>query len=135
MTTAHALQTPSTPRNFCSMDAAPILATMPKPAPAKPQAPQQARVLDLFGEDEPLGQAYGSNPRRPTAAVRRYRTRANVSVSAWLRTAHTSHAAGHDKKTASAWSCSGFGTNRPAIECQGGNGSGECRRRAYPGGP
>ena len=54
MTTAHALQTPSTPRNFCSMDAAPILATMPKPAPAKPQAPQQARVMDLFSGDTSL---------------------------------------------------------------------------------
>ena len=102
MTTAHALQTPSTPRNFCSMDAAPILATMPKPAPAKPQAPQQARVLDLFGEDASLsGKLTG---RTHADRLRQYEgiaPRANVSVSAggYVNRAHFAAAAGHDKKT------------------------------------
>ena len=102
MTTAHALQTPSTPRNLCSMDAAPILATMPKPAPAKPQAPQQARVVDLFNGDTSLsGKLTG-----PTHAdrLRQYEgiaPRANVGVSTSGKTnlAHFAAASGHDKKT------------------------------------
>ena len=102
MTTAHALQTPSAPRNLCSMDAAPILATMPKPAPAKPQAPQQAPVMDLFNGDTSLsGKLTG-----PTHAdrLRQYEgiaPRANVGVSAGgdVNRVHFAAASGHDKKT------------------------------------
>ena len=69
MTTAHALQTPSTPRNLCSMDAAPILATMPKPVPAKPRAPQQAPVVDLFNGDTRLS---GKSGRAHADRLRQY---------------------------------------------------------------
>ena len=102
MNTAHALQTPSTPRNFCSMDAAPILATMPQPASAKPQSPQQARVLDLFGGDASLsGKLTG---RTHADRLRQYEgiaPRANVGVSAQgnVYWAHGAMAAGHDTKT------------------------------------
>ena len=84
------------------MDAAPILATMPKPAPAKPQAPQQARVLDLFGADKSLSAKLTG--RTHADRLRQYEgiaPRANVGVSAradvfW---AHGAMVAGHDAKT------------------------------------
>ena len=107
MTTAHALQTPSTPRNFCSMDAAPILATMPQPVPVKPRTPQQARVMDLFGEDKSLsGKLTG---RTHADRLRQYEgiaPRANVGVSAggYVNRAHFAAAAGTIRRPASQWS-------------------------------
>ena len=130
MTTAHALQTPSTPRNFCSMDAAPILATMPKPAPAKPQAPQQARVLqDLFGADKSLSAKLTHQPTPTDCGSTKVSHPGRMSASAkWLlgSMAHTSQLLlGTIRRPASAWSCSALqlGTGQPTIERRGGNGS------------
>ena len=102
MTTAHALQTPSPPRNLCSMDAAPILATMPKPAPVKSQAPQMTQAQDQYAGDS--GSRPQLNGRTHADRLRQYEgiaPRANVGVSAQgnVYWAHGAMVAGHDVKT------------------------------------
>lgn len=102
MTTAHALQTPSTPRNLCSMDAAPILATMPKPAPAKPQAPQMTQAPDQFSGVS--GSWSRPMARNHVERVRQYegiapRASAGVVTQGQQVWANGAVAAGHDSKT------------------------------------
>ena len=102
MTTAHALQTPSTPRNFCSMDAAPILATLPKPAPAKPQASQMTQAQDQFSGAS--GSWSRPMARNHADRVRQYegiapRASAGIVTQGQQVWANGAVAAGHDSKT------------------------------------
>ena len=80
MTTAHALQTPSTHATSAAWTLLPSSPPCKARSQSSLEASASARSGPLRRGQEPLGQAYGSNPRRPTARQREgIAPRANVA--------------------------------------------------------